>query len=180
MNTPIIRRSAPIFCGCGCLGITTGARFLPGHNSKLRDPDNPSKPKPGFQPGHKHATGRKQGSRNNATLATVNMIEGERDAITRKCIDLALAGSVPMLKCVLERLVPVAKHPKVNLSLPSIDSLDDIPKVTKVILANVCSGHLSIEDGSKLSSVVADLTKHFLNVNLSNDVREVKQSLKLS
>ena len=53
--------------------------------------------------------GRPPGSRNRATIAAEALLEGEAQALTRKAIELALAGDTTALRLCLERIVPQRK-----------------------------------------------------------------------
>lgn len=166
------------FCLCGCGQIVEGGkRFIHLHNKNL-PLDHPSNPLKGaFQKGNTFGTGRPTGSRSKQTLAALNMIEGESESITRVALDLALAGDRPMIKLVLERLVPVAKNKPINISLPTIDDLSQVPELSKTILSNIATGNLSIEDGSKLSSICADLSRSFQVVQVDERLKKIESRL---
>jgi hypothetical protein len=66
--------------------------------------------------------GRRQGSRNKATLAAAALLEGEAGALTRKAVDLALAGDPTALRLCLERLLPPCRERAVEFSLPPLDA----------------------------------------------------------
>ena len=50
--------------------------------------------------------GRKPGPRNRTTIVAAALLEGDAEALTRKAIELALAGDVGMLKFLLGRILP--------------------------------------------------------------------------
>ena len=56
-----------------------------------------------FRPGN---PGRPPGARNKATLAALALLEGEAEALTRRCVELALAGDTTAMRLCLERLLP--------------------------------------------------------------------------
>src|SRR5258708_1806408 len=72
-----------------------------------------------FQAGNKHGKGRPAGSRNKATIALEALLDGEGDAILRKAIELAKAGSEIGLRLCLDRLVPPRRERLIRLRLPS-------------------------------------------------------------
>jgi hypothetical protein len=53
--------------------------------------------------------GRPRGSRNAVTLAAEAMLDGEAEALTRKAIDMALAGDTVALKLCIDRFSPCAE-----------------------------------------------------------------------
>ena len=62
----------------------------------------PGKP---FQPGNRYGRGRPAGSRNKATIAMQDLLDGEGEAITLKAIELAKAGNETALRLCLDRLI---------------------------------------------------------------------------
>ena len=71
-----------------------------------------------FKPGKSgNPRGRPRGARNRATLAAEALLDGEAEAITRKCIDLALAGDHTALRLCLSRILPVRRDREIDLDL---------------------------------------------------------------
>jgi hypothetical protein len=68
-------------------GVNTGHRDADGRFA----PGNPGKPR---------------GTRHKATLAALALLSGEAEGLTRKAVELALAGDVTALRLCIERLVP--------------------------------------------------------------------------
>src|SRR5215468_10582921 len=54
--------------------------------------------------------GRQTGSRNKATLAAAALLAGESEALTRKAVELALAGEPTAMRLCLERILPRARR----------------------------------------------------------------------
>jgi hypothetical protein len=52
------------------------------------------------------------------------MMEGEAEAITRKAVDLALAGDAVAMRLVMERLVSPVRERPVNVAMPKIKRCD--------------------------------------------------------
>ena len=76
--------------------ITRGRPFPPG---------NPGKPK---------------GTRHKATQAIQALLDGEGEALTRKAIELALAGDAMALRLCLDRLLPALRERPVSVELPPL------------------------------------------------------------
>lgn len=107
-----------------------------------------------FQPGNNLGKGRPAGSRNKATLALEEMLEGEAEAITRKAIELAKNGDQAAMRLVVERLIPPCRERKVRLTLPEIASAADVCNAFKAVLAQVAEGHLAIGEGERLANLL--------------------------
>jgi hypothetical protein len=69
--------------------------------------------------------GRRTGSRNKATLAAA-LLAGESEALTRKAIELALAGDPTAIRLCIEWLLQPCRERTVKFTLPPIDSVSDI------------------------------------------------------
>ena len=60
--------------------------------------------------------GRRRGSRNRTTLAAAVLLEGQSEALTRKAVELALAGDPVALRLCIERILPVCRERAVRLA----------------------------------------------------------------
>jgi len=86
-----------------------------------------------FKPGTSgNPNGRPEGSRNKATLAAQALLDGEAEALTRQCIEMALSGDTTALRLCLERICPPSKSRPVCISLPRLDSAASIAKAHSV------------------------------------------------
>lgn len=147
-------------CSCGCGNSVKKRRngaynaFVVGHNPKHAKQASASNNTSSwrFQPGNRFGQGRPVGSRNGVTIAAESLIQGEAEALSRKLIELALAGNVACLKAAIERLVPVRKSSPVNLpDMPKIDSIADASKLTSFIIEAVAEGKVTPVEGEILS-----------------------------
>ena len=59
------------------------------------------------------------------------MLEGEAERITRKVIDLALAGDLTAIRLCMERLLPPRKDRSIELDLPPIETVDQVSTAMK-------------------------------------------------
>lgn len=108
-----------------------------------------------FKPGQSgNPSGKKPGTKNHATLIAQQLIDGEVDAITRRCIEGALAGEPVALKLVLERLVPPRRSGALAFDLPPVDHAQDLPRAYQAILNAVAAGQLTATEAEALSKVL--------------------------
>lgn len=98
--------------------------------------------------------GRPAGSRHKATLAVERLLDGEAEALTRKAIELALAGDGPALRLCLERIAPVRKGRPVQIALPAVESLADMVGAQSTILAAMAAGEVTTDEGADLAKVL--------------------------
>jgi hypothetical protein len=99
-------------------------------------------------------TGRKKGERPKASLAVEAMLQGEVQSLTRKAIELALAGDTTALKLCLERLLPPAKGRHVQLDWPAITSAAAAVEAMAQVTEAVGSGEITTDEGAALAAIV--------------------------
>jgi hypothetical protein len=99
--------------------------------------------RPRGRPFEKGNGGRKQGSKNKTTLVAEALLKGEEVELMRKAIELAKAGDGPMLKFLLERILP--KERSVRLDLPAIEHAHDSFNDLEAIIDGVCTGQIATE-----------------------------------
>jgi hypothetical protein len=104
-----------------------------------------------FEPGN---PGRPKGARNKATLAAEALLDGEAEAITRKAIELALAGDVTALRLCWDRIVPARKDRPVTFALPKLEHANDAVTASAAIIEAIANGDLTPSEAAELSKVV--------------------------
>ncbi|MBU0966927.1 MAG: hypothetical protein KKA54_11185 [Proteobacteria bacterium] len=108
-----------------------------------------------FKPGQSgNPAGKPAGAKNRATLAALELLEGEASALTRKAIDAALGGDMAALRLCLDRIVPPAKDRPVSIKFPAITSATDLPKITAALLAAVGAGEIGPTEATTLAKLV--------------------------
>jgi len=98
--------------------------------------------------------GRPRGSSNRATRAAEMLLDGEARALTRKAVELALAGDQAALRLCLDRTVAPRRERAVDLALPPIRSADDILAAIKVVSGAVGRGAITPGEGFTLSQMI--------------------------
>ncbi len=113
-----------------------------------------------FKPGQSgNPNGRPAGSRNRVTIALEELMAGEAEGLTRKAIELALAGDGPALRLCMDRVFPPRKDRPVFFALPKLEKPSDAVKATAAIVEAVAAGDLTPSEASELSKVVDGFTK---------------------
>ena len=93
--------------------------------------------------------GRPKGSRNKVTLAIENMMEGEAEAITRHCIDLAKRGDPTAMRIVMDRIAPVRK----GRPIPKLEKRDGETSI-EALLRAVLEGEIAPEEGKEVVGLI--------------------------
>jgi hypothetical protein len=141
-------------------GETMIERVRPKPESSPSEPPVRGRP---FKPGN---PGRPPGSKNKTTKMLEELFEGEAEDLTRKIIELALAGNVRCLEYCVDRLLPRRRGEPINLELPKISRVKDIPAAVAVVVGAVSNGTITPEQASHVSR----LLDSFANAITLNDV----------
>jgi hypothetical protein len=98
--------------------------------------------------------GRRPGSRNRATLAAGALLAGESEALTRKAVELALAGDPTAMRLCIERLLPPCRERTVKFTLPPIESVSDVSAAMRAVTAALAKGHITPGEAATIAGVV--------------------------
>ena len=103
--------------------------------------------------------GKPRGARHKATQAALALIDREGEALTRKAVEMALAGDTVALRLCLERLAPPRKDAPVRFELPPMEGAENAAAAMGAILASVASGQLTPNEASSLAMLVESYRK---------------------
>lgn len=105
--------------------------------------------------------GKRPGTRHKATQAVQALLDGEAEALTRKAVDLALAGDTTALRLCLERLCPPAREKAISLgpNLPAKLTAENLPEAMEMIVRAVVAGDLLPGEGQVLTGMLNGLGK---------------------
>jgi hypothetical protein len=98
--------------------------------------------------------GRPAGSRNKTTTAAARLLEGESEALTRKAVELALAGDPSAMRLCLERILPACRERTVEFALPPIESAADIAPAMKAVTAALAGGTITPGEAEAIARIV--------------------------
>jgi len=99
-------------------------------------------------------SGRPKGARNRATQAVLALLEGEGEALTRKAIEMALAGDGMALRLCLDRIAPPRKDNPVQFTMPRMTSAHDAAQAAGAVLQAVAGGDLTPTEGAQVMGLV--------------------------
>jgi Family of unknown function (DUF5681) len=103
--------------------------------------------------------GRPRGSVNPATRAAILLLDGEAEALTKKAVELALAGDPAALRLCLERILGVRRGRPVEITLPPLASIADLAAAMAAIAAAAAQGMITPEEAVALSQMVESFTR---------------------
>ena len=98
--------------------------------------------------------GRRAGSRNKKTLAAAILLEGEAEALTRRAVELALAGDPTAMRLCIERILPPCRERAVKFVLPPIESAADITAAMKAVTSALAAGVITPGEAGTIAAVV--------------------------
>jgi hypothetical protein len=102
-----------------------------------------------FGPGN---GGRPPGSKNKSTEIAAALLEGDREALLRKGLELAKAGNVPLLKYFYDRMLP--RDRVITIELPKMEFADDAVEALGAVTSAVCEGKITPAEGAHLATLV--------------------------
>jgi hypothetical protein len=105
--------------------------------------------------------GRPRGSRHSATLAAEVLLEGEAEKLTRKCIEMALAGDAVALRLCMDRIYPPLKDRPVTFQLRQIQNAHDAADALSDLARAVSSGEISPSDAEATAKVIGHTVKAY-------------------
>ena len=106
------------------------------------------------RPFKKGNPGRPVGSRNKATIAAKMLLDGETEALTRKAIELAMAGDTVALRLCLERIIPARRDRPIKFRIPEQATGNDVADAMHNVLSEVAAGHMTPSEGQSVAAVV--------------------------
>lgn len=109
------------------------------------------------RPFEKGNRGRRRGSRNRSSLASAVLLEGEKDALLRKAVEIAKGGDVQMLKFLLGHILP--RERTIMIDLPAMEFADDAVEALGRITRAVSEGVISPKEGADLAVIINSYTK---------------------
>jgi Family of unknown function (DUF5681) len=119
-------------------------------------PDNPGRNQDGtFAKGVSgNPKGCPRSSRHRATIAAMELLDGEAHKLTRKAVELALDGDTVALRLCLERIVPAAKSRPIKLEMPPVDTMADVLKAQAVAIQAMADGEITPDEAATIAGVL--------------------------
>jgi len=103
--------------------------------------------------------GKPKGVRHRTTLAVQALLEGEAEKLTRRAIEMALAGDLTALRLCLERIAPPRRDSTIQIEIPTITNAADSTFAISAVLDAVAKGEITPSEGSEITKLVACYVK---------------------
>ncbi len=121
--------------------------------------------------------GRPHGSRNKASIAADTLLDGEAEALTRKAIDLALAGDTVALRLCMERICPHRRDRSIKIKMPRVETPQDVLRAVATVVGAVGRGAITPSEGQALASLIETQRKAIELVQIEQRLAAVEQSV---
>jgi hypothetical protein len=100
-------------------------------------------------------TGRPRGSVNSATRAAMLLLDSEAETLTRKAVELALAGDPVALRLCLDRVLGARRGRPVDLpgaaGLPAVEDARDLATAMTAVMAAAAQGNITPDEALLLA-----------------------------
>jgi len=115
-----------------------------------------------FQKGQSgNPKGKPKGARNRTTLIAQTLLDGQAEALVEKVVQLALDGDLTCLRICLERLVPPKRDAPIDIDLPDISAVADIPKLFSSLTAKLREGGITPSEARVLIDLAEAIRRLF-------------------
>ena len=137
----------------------------------------PSSATPRGRPFQKGNSGRPKGTRNKATLAVEQLLDGQAEAITAKVIELALEGDRTAIRICLDRIAAVRTDRPIFLDLPDLKSVADCANAMALVVAAVARGEITPTEGTTLSDLISRSEQSLKTKDLEERIEFIEKKL---
>ena len=121
--------------------------------------------------------GKKPGTRHKATMAALELLEGDLRAITKVCIDKAKDGDMMACKLILDKLIPNRRERAIDLPLPKLAGTAEIPQALADTLEAVAIGKITPGEGQTVAVLLETFRKSLEMTDLENRVRALEEKI---
>jgi hypothetical protein len=122
-------------------------------------------------------SGRPLGSRNHATVLIESLLEGQVKELIQKTIDMALAGDARAMRLCLDRISPARKDRPIQLSLPAVETVQQIALAVGKVATAVGNGEITPSEGEVVANILVAQRDIMTTANLERRVEEMQQKL---
>ena len=111
-----------------------------------------------FAPGN---PGKPRGARHKAAVAAEALLDGEAEALTRKAVEMALAGDTLALRLCLERIAPPRKDRPIAFAVESLSGPADALEAAARAIEAVSAGEITPSEATVLMSLFEGYRRMF-------------------
>jgi hypothetical protein len=120
--------------------------------------------------------GRPAGARNKATQSAELLLDGEAEALTRRAVELALAGDGMALRLCLERIIPPRRGRPVQLGLQPVRGAADLGGTMAAITTAAIDGAITPGEAAELARVVEIFVRAVETSDFERRLKELEEA----
>ena len=107
-----------------------------------------------FEAGNKFGHGRPVGSRNKNTLLVEELLDEKSESLLQKALSLAQQGNIPMLRLLLDRVLPRQKDAPVSIEPLPISTPEELLQAQESVMRELALGQLSLHQAKQIFSLI--------------------------
>ena len=120
-------------------------------------------------------SGRPLGSRHRATLAAEALLDGEVEALTRKAVEMALAGDSTALRLCFDRILPPRRERPVHFKLPRLQTAGDAAQALAAITDAVAAAEITTGEAAELAKLVEAFVRALEATEFDERLRSIEE-----
>jgi hypothetical protein len=128
-----------------------------------------------FESGNQFGRGRPPGSRNKSSRRSKEILEPHGDALLRKSIVVALNGDVPMLRTLLDRVLPRRRELPVKIGVLSMGTAEELSQTFDRLGEKLTKGQLTIGDVQGLLPLIEAKRRILETCDQETRIRNLEQ-----
>ena len=107
-----------------------------------------------FEAGNKFGQGRPLGSRNKNTLIIEELLYENSESLLHKALNLAQEGNIPMLRLLLDRVLPRPKDAPVSIGPLPMSTPEELLQAQESVMQELELGQLSLNQAEQIFSLI--------------------------
>jgi hypothetical protein len=107
-----------------------------------------------FEAGNKLGRGRPPGSRNQKTLLIEELLDENSESLLHKALNLAQQGNIPMLRLLLDRVLPRPKDAAVSIGLLRMRTPEELLQAQEGVMQELALGQLTPNQAEQIFSLI--------------------------
>jgi Family of unknown function (DUF5681) len=117
------------------------------------------------------------GSRHKATMLAEQLLDGQVETLTQKCVEMAFSGDGTAMRLCLERILPARKSRLMTLDLPPITNANDVSAAVGAVAAAMAAGELTPEEAGAVSGVIEAKRRAIETVEHEERLRKLEEGM---
>jgi hypothetical protein len=102
-------------------------------------------------------------------------MDDEAEGVVRAVIEKAKGGDMTAARIVVDRIAPMRKGRPINLTLPNIESADDVAAAMAAIVNAMAEGNITPEEATAAASVLEVRRRAIETMEFDQRIRALEQ-----